>query len=287
MCVSSYYDAIYVHWPTSNAVSKDATCNAGASYNATSCRLHSWSALIDIFNAGQAKSIGVSNYNASQMAEIIDSGMLWPSILQNPIHLYRSSSQMQAITYAQRHGIVVNAYSPRECIFANVQATCTCLHAPPRLPSPPHTHTHTQTHSFTYAYRTLLVARECRTQYSYAFFSSRISFRVCSTPACVYAVGVPDWHVYPAPMSPTELQDPLVVQLAAKYGKSAAQVLIGWLWQGFGITCNPRTLSVPHMIENLNAFEHSLTDGEVSGLLASPQDWCTLDSGMYECAPAP
>jgi hypothetical protein len=203
---TGYYDSIYVHWPTSSAKSLDPVCNAGAAFNATTCRLNSYRALVDAFHGGLAKSIGVSNYDAAQMQEIVSAGMPWPAVNQIPIHLYRSSSQMQSILFAQRHGITVNAYSP---------------------------------------------------------------------------LGVPDWHVYPAPMSPTELQDPLVLSLAAKYGKSPAQILVGWLWQ-LGVTCNPRTLDPAHMLENLNAFEQTLTDGEVSALLASPQDWCKADSGDCE-----
>jgi diketogulonate reductase-like aldo/keto reductase len=208
----AYYDNVYVHWPTSTAHSQEPACNAGAAYNATFCRLESWRALVDLFKGGFCKAIGVSNYDAAQMAEIVNTydASLWPSINQIPIHLYRSSSQMQSALYAQRHGITVNAYSP---------------------------------------------------------------------------LGVPDWHVYPAPMSPTELQDPLVLALAAKYARSPAQVLINFLWQ-LGITSNPRTRSAPHMVENLNAFDFALTDGEVNTLLASPQDWCTVDKGDYECAPA-
>ena len=185
-------------------------CNSGADYNATACRLNSYRALVDAFKGGLARSIGVSNYDAAQMDEIVAAGLPWPAVNQIPIHLYRSSSQMQTILYAQRHGITVNAYSP---------------------------------------------------------------------------LGVPDWHVYPAPMSPTELQDPLVLSLAAKYNKSPAQILVGWLWQ-LGITSNPRTLDPAHMAENLNAFEQTLTDGEVNALLASPQDWCTVDSGDCEFAAA-
>lgn len=46
------------------------------------------------------------------MQEIISAGMLWPAVNQFPIHLYRSSTQMNSISFSQRHGIVVNSYSP-------------------------------------------------------------------------------------------------------------------------------------------------------------------------------
>jgi len=109
----AYYDSVYVHWPTSSAASQEPACNQGAAFNATHCRLESWRALVDLFQAGLCKSIGVSNYDAAQMQEIISSydSSLWPAVNQIPIHLYRSSSQMQSALYAQRHGIVVNAYS--------------------------------------------------------------------------------------------------------------------------------------------------------------------------------
>jgi hypothetical protein len=64
----------------------DVVCDMSqpASYNATTCRLNTWRALVDLFNAGQARAIGVSNYNATHIQEIIDAGLPLPSVNQIP-----------------------------------------------------------------------------------------------------------------------------------------------------------------------------------------------------------
>ena len=109
---TSYVDTVLIHWPTATAHSSEPACNAGPAYNATFCRLETWRALVDIFHSGAALSIGVSNYNASELEEILVAGFPLPAINQIPLHLYRSSSQAATVNWCQRHGIVVNSYSP-------------------------------------------------------------------------------------------------------------------------------------------------------------------------------
>jgi len=109
----AYVDTVLIHWPTATAHSQEPACNAGdPAYNATFCRLESWRALVDVFKSGGARSIGVSNYNASELQEIADAGMPLPAINQIPLNLYRSSSQMSTIAWCLRNNVVVNAYSP-------------------------------------------------------------------------------------------------------------------------------------------------------------------------------
>ncbi len=48
---------------------------------------------LQAFLAGQARSIGVSNYNVSELQEIVAAGMPLPAINQIPINVYRSTSQ--------------------------------------------------------------------------------------------------------------------------------------------------------------------------------------------------
>ena len=41
------------------------------------------------------------------------------------------------------------------------------------------------------------------------------------------------------------------------------------------------------MADNLGAYEGlTLSPAEVAALSGRPQDWCTIDPGMYACAPA-
>ena len=109
----TYVDALLNHWPTASAKSQEPACNAGdPAYNATLCRLDTWRALVQIFNSGGAKSIGVSNYYVEHLEEIRLAGMPMPAINQIPYHIYRSSSWAETQAYCQRHGILVNSYSP-------------------------------------------------------------------------------------------------------------------------------------------------------------------------------
>lgn len=107
-----YVDLALIHWPQNDGTSKSPECNPGASLNMTLCRLNTWKAYVEFFQAGKARAIGVSNFDPSQIQEIVDAGMPLPSVNQIPIHIYRSSTQMNTILYCQRHNILVNAYSP-------------------------------------------------------------------------------------------------------------------------------------------------------------------------------
>ncbi len=62
--------------------------------------------------AGQAKAVGVANYDKSQLEEIATAGLPLPAVNQIPIHLFRSSTQQETIAYCQANGITVNSYSP-------------------------------------------------------------------------------------------------------------------------------------------------------------------------------
>lgn len=63
----------------------DPACDpAKPTYDAKQCRLNTWRALVEIFQSGRAKAIGVANYNSSHLQEIIDAGMPLPAINQIP-----------------------------------------------------------------------------------------------------------------------------------------------------------------------------------------------------------
>jgi alcohol dehydrogenase (NADP+) len=120
---TTYVDALLMHWPwdsksqgnvTNNqTTSTDPLCNhANATYDEAGCRISTWRALVDIFNAGGARSIGVSNFNVSHLEEIKASGLPMPALTQNPFHLYRSATQMDIINYCLRNDIVFLGYSP-------------------------------------------------------------------------------------------------------------------------------------------------------------------------------
>lgn len=119
----THVDALLVHWPwqsksagnvTSNTtVSTDPACNTTSPvYSEKDCRLSTWRAMVQIWATGGARAIGVSNYNTSHIQEIIDAGMVLPSINQMPFHLYRSSSQMDILSFCARNSVLLLGYSP-------------------------------------------------------------------------------------------------------------------------------------------------------------------------------
>jgi 2,5-diketo-D-gluconate reductase A len=115
-----YVDALLIHWPCPDNkceawtnTSTDPLCNVNSqTFSPTACRISTWKAYVQVFNSGKALSIGVSNFNATHLQEIIDAGLPLPAINQIPFHLYRSSSQQQTIDFCRAHNITVNGYSP-------------------------------------------------------------------------------------------------------------------------------------------------------------------------------
>lgn len=221
----SYVDLLLIHWPTyapselSPVEPVDPACNTlKKTYNEVQCRLNTWKAMVEIFQAGGAKAIGVSNYNTSHLQEIIDAGMPLPSVNQCPFHVHRSSSQMDLVHFCQSHDIAFNAYSP--------------LGVPD------------------------LAADVAPSQ----------SFLL---------------HKFPAPMTASILDEPILKSIAAAHQRSPAQIIINWLWAQ-NIPTNPRSMNPSHMTENLNSFDFTLTPAEMQALSNMPQDYCSIDN-WYEC----
>jgi diketogulonate reductase-like aldo/keto reductase len=96
--------------------------------------------------------------------------------------------------------------------------------------------------------------------------------------------GVPDYKVYPPALpAANQLNDPVVVSIAARLGATPAQVILAWMWQ-LGIPTNPRSMNPQHMKDNLGAYGFSLNQTEMHLMSTRPQDFCSFDSTWYECA---
>ena len=111
----TYVDLLLNHWPTSTASpTLDTACDPAkpATYNAKQCRLNTWRAYVEIWGNGTARAIGVANYNATHLQEIIDAGMPLPSVNQLPLHLYTYAAQLETINFCKAHNIIVLSYSP-------------------------------------------------------------------------------------------------------------------------------------------------------------------------------
>jgi diketogulonate reductase-like aldo/keto reductase len=64
------------------------------------------------------------------------------------------------------------------------------------------------------------------------------------------------------------LADPVVGEIARAHGKTPAQVCLRWLVQQPGVAAAPRALEEGHIVENLDIFDFTLSDGETRRLSA-------------------
>nr|WP_325196055.1 aldo/keto reductase [uncultured Oscillibacter sp.] len=65
----------------------------------------------------------------------------------------------------------------------------------------------------------------------------------------------------------TLLEEPLLVQLGKKYGKSSAQIILRWHIQDGNIVI-PGSKNPAHIKDNLNLFDFALTEDEMSAIAA-------------------
>ncbi|KAI0360892.1 Aldo/keto reductase [Trametes cingulata] len=73
-------------------------------------RLQTWKALIEAKKQGKVRSIGVSNYGPKHLEEIREAGLETPSV--NQVELHPFCQQKEIVEYCNKHGIVIEAYSP-------------------------------------------------------------------------------------------------------------------------------------------------------------------------------
>jgi diketogulonate reductase-like aldo/keto reductase len=236
---------------------------------------------VSIWKAGGARAIGVSNYNTTHLQEIVDAGLPLPALLQSPFHLYRSSSQMELLSWCARvrAGAGVRRgwmWRGKGGLLATSRKPAQLTSSPPvphsAIPPPtPHTHTHPHPHPPPPPPTPTPLQRGI-------VFLSYSPF------------GVPDWHAYPPPLPSSQLAHPVVTSIATRLGVTPAQVLLAWQW-ALGIPANPRSMSAAHMAENLAAYAPGavpLLDTDVALLSSVPQNYCADDPKWYECAgPAP
>ena len=97
---SDYVDLLLVHepfsyWPNPEAAqrapSTDPACNLSSpsTYSERGCRLSTWRALVALWKAGVARSIGVSNWNSTHILELEAVGLPLPAVNQvefSPLH---------------------------------------------------------------------------------------------------------------------------------------------------------------------------------------------------------
>ena len=110
----TYVDLLLIHWPAQVVPqSSDPYCRQGVpTHNERLCRLSTWKAMLDIYDSGKARAVGVSNYNSTHLQEIVDAGLRLPAYNQCPFHLYRSRTQQATREFCAKHNITFGGYSP-------------------------------------------------------------------------------------------------------------------------------------------------------------------------------
>lgn len=115
----TYVDNLMLHWPSSvegggPGTSSDPVCQQfNATYDMQACLILTYKALIDIFNNGGAKSIGVSNFNVTHFTWLQDAGLPLPAVNQISWNLYHSFASEEPIySYCRDKGILVNSWVP-------------------------------------------------------------------------------------------------------------------------------------------------------------------------------
>ena len=86
-----YFDLVLIHWPMGN----DA---------------ETYRALEDAYHEGKTRAIGLSNFNAAQVQEIIDGATVEPAVDQIETHILWQQKRMHA--YLKSRGMVHEAYAP-------------------------------------------------------------------------------------------------------------------------------------------------------------------------------
>ena len=108
---TDYVDLYQVHWPDP-ATPVDATA----------------AALDDFVREGKVRSIGVSNFDAAEMADFERARPL--DTLQPPYHLFRRDIEQSILPYAADHGIGVLVYGPMAHGLLGGRLTATTTFAP-------------------------------------------------------------------------------------------------------------------------------------------------------------
>lgn len=100
-----YLDVYLIHWPAAGGLSPANPINA-------TIRANTWKILEELYDNGKGilKSIGVSNYTAQHITEIIQSGATIPAINQIEFHPHwQQTEELHSI--CSKHRILLQAYS--------------------------------------------------------------------------------------------------------------------------------------------------------------------------------
>lgn len=98
-----YIDLFLIHWPGTQGVKRD-----DAQTNAKN-RAESWRAMEQAYRENKVRAIGVSNYTASHMEELLEACQVRPAVNQVELHPFYPQHELQQL--CAKNNVLLQAYS--------------------------------------------------------------------------------------------------------------------------------------------------------------------------------
>eukprot|EP00826_Nyctotherus_ovalis_P031939 TRINITY_DN2572_c0_g3_i1.p1 TRINITY_DN2572_c0_g3~~TRINITY_DN2572_c0_g3_i1.p1 ORF type:complete len:285 (-),score=48.01 TRINITY_DN2572_c0_g3_i1:25-879(-) len=93
---TDYLDLLLIHWPTSSGAQ----------------RIDCWKGMQELYSKGLVRNIGVSNFTASQLRELLDHAGTQTAPCVNQIEVHPLYQDEETVEFCKREGIVIESYSP-------------------------------------------------------------------------------------------------------------------------------------------------------------------------------
>jgi len=110
----TYIDLYLIHWPVTYALTEGEISfpvdEEGNPIYMEYDILETWRAMEALVDAGLTKSIGLSNFNSSQVDFIIDNARIKPVINQVEVHAHCLNKKL--IEHCKKMDVVVTGYAP-------------------------------------------------------------------------------------------------------------------------------------------------------------------------------
>ena len=108
----TYVDLLLIHWPydPSHPPTTDPLCRGNTPQEMKACRQSTWKAMQLLFRQNKTRAIGVSNFEAKHIQDILDMGEMIPSVNQCEFHPY--FHELDLVEFCKKRKIVFNGYAP-------------------------------------------------------------------------------------------------------------------------------------------------------------------------------
>lgn len=110
----SYVDLYLIHWPVSYALTEDEntfpTDDEGNPIYMENDIVETWHAMEELVDAGLTKSIGLSNFNSTQVDMIIENARIKP--VNNQVEVHAHCLNKKLIEHCKSLDVVVTGYAP-------------------------------------------------------------------------------------------------------------------------------------------------------------------------------